>query len=325
MTIPTTGIDETTPVGSEAKSNGDNRIREYKTQVREILEVDHNFQSSGQDADAGKHKKVSLIEIVDLGTGASGEPILGAQTVSGKPELVYTDEDDNDVQITNSGAIHLNSARQTNNVYIKAINNAGTGTVDLIKANASDVAVLPDASELATSAAPTSDADIANKKYVDDTVIASKLVQMVSTSNGAVSSGTTTIPYDDTIPQNTEGDEYITLAITPNNTSNKLTIEFTGNFGASIDGQPFSVALFQDSTTGALAATMMSPRYQTTIGMTQITLKWVMTAGTVSSTTFKIRAGMKTSGTLYFNGDSSGSRRFGGVSASTLTITETVV
>ncbi len=109
MTIPTTGLSETTPAGSEALNLGDNRIREYKTQNREILEVNHVYPSSGQDADAGKHKKVSLIEQADLGTGASGKPILGAQTVSSKAELLFTDEDDNDVQITSNGKIRAES------------------------------------------------------------------------------------------------------------------------------------------------------------------------------------------------------------------------
>lgn len=58
-----------------------------------------------------------------------------------------------------------------NDTYFTAVDNAGTGTVDLIMANASDVAVLPDGSELATSGAPTADADIANKKYVDDQLL----------------------------------------------------------------------------------------------------------------------------------------------------------
>jgi hypothetical protein len=39
----------------------------------------------------------------NLGTGAEGKPILGAQTVGGKAELVFTDEDDNDVQLTKAG------------------------------------------------------------------------------------------------------------------------------------------------------------------------------------------------------------------------------
>lgn len=106
MTIPTTSLNESSPAGSDQINQGDNRIREYKVQNREILEIDHVYPSSGQDATAGMHKKVSLIEQADLGTGATGKPILGAQTVSGKPELVFTDEDDNDIQLTTSGKIN---------------------------------------------------------------------------------------------------------------------------------------------------------------------------------------------------------------------------
>ena len=67
------------------------------------MEIDHKYESSGQDADMGKHNKVSLLEQADLGTGATGKPILGAQTVNGKAELFFTDEDDNDIQITSGG------------------------------------------------------------------------------------------------------------------------------------------------------------------------------------------------------------------------------
>ena len=52
-----------------------------------------------------------------------------------------------------------------------------------------------------------------------------KVVQVVHVQDGASATGTTTHPIDDTIPQNTEGDEYLTLAITPTNASNKLLIE----------------------------------------------------------------------------------------------------
>jgi len=107
MTIPATALSESSPAGSDNIALGDNVIRTYKTQNREILEVDHKYESSGQDADMGKHKKVSLIEQADLGTGAVGKPILGAQTVSAKAELVFTDEDNNDIQLTSAGKVNL--------------------------------------------------------------------------------------------------------------------------------------------------------------------------------------------------------------------------
>lgn len=109
MTVPTTGWDETSPAGSQNLNLGDNRMREMKTQIREVVDIDHQFNSSGQDADNGKHKRCTFLEQLDLGTGATGECILGAQTVSGAPELVYTDEGDNDVQITSGGNIRAES------------------------------------------------------------------------------------------------------------------------------------------------------------------------------------------------------------------------
>ena len=147
-----------------------------------------------------------------------------------------------------------------------------------------------------------------------------KLVQMVSSVDGAVATGTTVFPVDDTIPQNTEGVEYMSLAITPTNASNKLVIQFTGSFAVNdTGGAGVGSALFQDSTANALAATTHDSngsheRYQHTI-------QHVMTAGTTSATTFKIRAGYVTSATVTFNGSNT-SRQFGGVNASSLIIWE---
>lgn len=105
MPLPSVSLSEATPAGSDQIALGDNRIREYKTQNREILEVDHTYPSSGQSNDAGTHKKCSFIEQADLGTGAVGKTLLGSQTVSGKGELVYSDEDNNDIQITKNGVL----------------------------------------------------------------------------------------------------------------------------------------------------------------------------------------------------------------------------
>jgi len=116
MAVPTTSWDETSPAGSDALNNGDNRMREMKTQVREVIDVDHKFASSGSDADNGCHDQVTLLEKADLGTGAVGKTILGSQTVSGKGELVYTDEDNNDIVMSILGtpvAINQCTAKTT--------------------------------------------------------------------------------------------------------------------------------------------------------------------------------------------------------------------
>lgn len=169
---PTVSWDETSPANTDNASQGDDRIRELKTQIREVVGVDHDFPSSGQATDNGQHKQVTLQEQADLGSGAVGTTILGNQTIGGKGELVYTDEDDNDIQITNDGAIYLDAGKVSNNTYIKSVNAAGSGTVNLIKADASNVTVIPDGTQTATDAAPNEDKDVANKKYVDDAITA---------------------------------------------------------------------------------------------------------------------------------------------------------
>jgi len=101
--IPSEAWAETSPAGSDQINAGDNRIRQMKTQIREVIGVDHDFPSSGQATDNGQHLRVTLQEQADLGSGAVGTTILGNQTVSGKGELVYTDEDNNDIQMTTLG------------------------------------------------------------------------------------------------------------------------------------------------------------------------------------------------------------------------------
>lgn len=98
------------------------------------MDIDHQFNSSGQDADNGAHKKCSFLEQANLGTGAVGKTILGSQTVAGKGELVYTDEDDNDVQITDAGDLNITATTlgkiyPIGSVYINATNATNPATL----------------------------------------------------------------------------------------------------------------------------------------------------------------------------------------------------
>lgn len=127
-----------------------------------------------------------------------------------------------------------------------------------------------------------------------------------------------TTPHDDTIPQNTEGTEVITVSITPSSATNRLRIEFDAPSIGTASTSQVTAALFQDSTAGALAAGYSLPS-----GNSATTSRLVheMAAGTTSATTFKIRIGVA-SGTAYVNGNYSGTRVYGGVSAARLRVTE---
>jgi hypothetical protein len=148
------------------------------------------------------------------------------------------------------------------------------------------------------------------------------VVQIVNFQTGEVNSGVGTIPSDDTKPQNTEGDEYMTLAITPKNANNKLYIDVTFIGENSVAGQAVFVALFQDAIANALASAgcqKPAANYNRTI-----TFRHSMIAGTVVATTFKVRAGGHSTGTTTFNGFATG-RLHGGAFASSITIMEVKV
>ncbi len=145
------------------------------------------------------------------------------------------------------------------------------------------------------------------------------LVQVVHTQTGAVATGTTQIPYDDTIPQNTEGDEYLSQTITPKDTGNTLIIESKICIASNTAGTNPIIALFQDSVANSLCA--MPHQIPSGNDEIELSLRFEMPAGTTSTITFKIRAGTDAAGTTTING-LVGARKLGGVLFSSLTITE---
>ena len=150
---------------------------------------------------------------------------------------------------------------------------------------------------------------------------AGSIKQIVKTESTSQSSGTTQIPTRDaSIPQITEGDQYLSRSITPTSSSNRLLIQVFLHYGMSSDGLAAAAAIFQDSTANAVASTI---EYITSSGdMHEMTFMHEMAAGTTSATTFTVRAGYgNTSGTFYLN-RSSGESSHGGVLRSYIIITE---
>lgn len=143
-------------------------------------------------------------------------------------------------------------------------------------------------------------------------------LQVLTSQTGAVATGTTVIPYDDTIPQNTEGDQYLSVAITPKDSVNILKID-SSLYAAHTSGAHFVSALFQDSVADALA---IGTHYTITAAAEiEIPLHTQRQAGTTSATTFKIRAGSDQAGTMTVNG-AGAARKYGGVLNSILSIEE---
>jgi hypothetical protein len=133
------------------------------------------------------------------------------------------------------------------------------------------------------------------------------------------STGTTTVPNDNTVPQNTEGDQYMTQAITPVSAANILKIVIDNALFSTTTAGGFGISVFQDSTASALFCHLN--QNQIASNATAYRMDCYMTAGTTSSTTFNVRAGLSATNTTTFGGVAN-TDFYGGKIVATLTIEE---
>ena len=184
-------------------------------------------------------------------------------------------------------------------------------------------ALLEQTLNLSTKAVILPDGSVVTADLADGAVTGSKVaggavVQSVNSSTGAVATGTTTIPRDDTIPQNTEGTQFLSQSITPLSATNILQIDVVLFASCSVVSDIIA-ALFQGA--GANAIAVASNYASTSLGVACVVLRHRMVAGTTSPVSFAVRAGPMTAGTVTLNG-ASGGRYYGGAMASSITITE---
>lgn len=172
-----------------------------------------------------------------------------------------------------------------------------------------------------TAAPGTNTTQIATTAFVIAQIPAPTYVNRESFETGAVATGTTVMPFGDIIPQSNQGDQYLSVTITPQNVANILTINITIFIavGAPTSGH-ITAALFQDSIAGALAMGSIIDTSNNHLFI--ITFSHEMVAGTTSPTTFKVRAGADAAGTTTLNGEL-GARIGGGVMSSFIEVIET--
>lgn len=127
------------------------------------------------------------------------------------------------------------------------------------------------------------------------------------------------IPYDDTIPQNTEGTQVLTASITPKSTSSRIRARFQGEVINSAAATNVIAAMFVGAGANAVRSTVV-----TTPGAnlaTQIVLEYEFAPGSVSAQSFAVRVGPASATNIRLNGSAAG-RLFGGTSAATLVLDE---
>jgi hypothetical protein len=247
--------------------------------------------------------------LVRSGFNAALAAIVSGQSGTGRPSYAAAGTSWWDTDTPGGGVWTLNYYDGTSDV---AIGTFDTGTHAFVLA-------APVAS--ATPALSDNSKKLATTEYADRQV-----GQVVTFETGAVATGSTGIPSDDTIPQSTEGDQYMSLSITPKSATSKLIIEVVAFLTSSYGGGAFNIigALFQDSGVNAIAAGWVGGGNAVGAGR-PLVIRHVLTSGTTSSTTFKFRAGNQASiasgNSITLNGTGV-NRSLGGVFASSITIRE---
>lgn len=274
----------TNPIGAtDPKSQGDDHIRFIKTK---LLETFPNVTG----AVTASHTELNLTVGASQGLATLSVSFAALQTLVGQMGSFSASVTSSDI----TGSIRA--------PVLKTQAGFTAGTFTAATVVVSDKGIITNIA-----------AGIANTKLSGD------VVQIVNFQTGLAAQNNTVIPDDDTIPQNTEGTEYMSLAITPTSATNKLKIDVVFQWGLSALAEAV-MALFQDTTVNALAVSQACSDNANGLS-SPICLTHYMTAGTTSATTFKVRAGGIAANTLTFNGKA-GAARFGGSLASSITITE---
>lgn len=144
-----------------------------------------------------------------------------------------------------------------------------------------------------------------------------KVLQIARYNIATVATGTTVIPWDDTIPQNTEGDQYMSLAVTPVSATSNLYIVVSIIGRHTATNTIVTGALFVDTTANALSAASKGSFSESN----QFTFDHWVSSGSTDARTYKVRIGATDAGTFTLNG-SAGGRKLGGVQSSTITVFE---
>lgn len=150
-------------------------------------------------------------------------------------------------------------------------------------------------------------------------VVSGAVVQRVdATPYTTYDSTATTVPFDDTIPQITEGKQFNSVTITPRSATSKLVFRLHADQVTPNTSAYATMSLFKDGTSSALAS---STTFGSGVNQSFVlTLDHTIVAGSTDEATYTLRIGPN-AGSSIINGNSGG-RVLGGASAVRMSVEE---
>jgi len=240
---------ETIPPNTEAVGQGGERIRDFKTAIRERLAIDHNFKSDETgDDDIGKHNQVSLlVQSSEPSAPSSGMLLyvyngnLYVKKTSGSPVALSPMDGSNISDNSIAGSKLQIGAVGTNQM---ADNSISTNKIQDNAITKPKIATLNGVLQYTDTHTISNDTDIPHKKYVDDKVsgsgnyiytavgttdISTSSTSYVDMSDMSItqtfSEGTIFINFDATFTR--VSDTYIYIRVLIDNTEVKKSVHYT--------------------------------------------------------------------------------------------------
>jgi len=127
---------------------------------------------------------------------------------------------------------------------------------------------------------------------------AGSVLQVIHTQSQAQASGSTAIPLDNTIPQNTEGTQFFSAAITPSSALNKILVIADVHLSAPVSTN-VALSIFKGSDADAICSGSAPSNGNASV-VGRMVCRYLDTSASASEVTYKLRAGSN-SGTYYLN------------------------
>ncbi len=162
------------------------------------------------------------------------------------------------------------------------------------------------------------------RAYGSGVALPGAILQCLESNLATKSTGTTVVPYDDTIPQRGESDSYFTYSITPSSMCNQLEHRVTLMCSHSAAGaNPIALCVHYQSgfgpTADAIACSIGTP--PAADKPIPISVSFIQSIPQTGQLGYRIQAAGTTAGTLTVNG-AAGNRLFGGALNSHYSLTE---
>ena len=141
------------------------------------------------------------------------------------------------------------------------------------------------------------------------------------TTNADITGAGSVIPFDDTIPQNTEGTQIISVSITPKSTTNKLRCRFSAEIVTNTNSSVVQAAMFRGGVANAIAASyavITTAEFSVTLAF-----EHEFVPASTSAQTISVRVGPSSAvQVMRLNGNTALGRRYGGAMGAWLVVEE---